>query len=155
MDPSTTFSQKPFTITFHPPQPRQIPTVPPRRTPHTPTPPILPTRSPHPQPLPPLQFPLQPQPLLLLLSQIPFGSLRRKLGPRLLGLQLIDRLQQALDLVAAFGDVVGELLGLFLAAADLRLEVADGAVVGADGAQGRGVAGFLAFELGLQLGRGG
>ena len=129
----------------------------PRRAPQTPIPLHLPqpTTFLHPQPLPPFQFPLQAQGLLLLLSQVSFGAAGRELGARFLGLQFVDRLEEPFDLVAALGDVLGELLGRFVAPGDLGFEVAHGAVDVADRAEGCAVRLFLAFELGFELLRGG
>lgn len=161
--------QETLTITGHPlghlqrhtTLPRNLPRSPPHTSPilriahltkrkHSPTPrqaaPPL-----HPQTFPTLQLSLQPQRFLLLLSQLPLGPLSLELVGGIRRLEIVDRLEEPLDLLAGLGDVVRELSVCLVAAVDLRLQVADGAIDVADGAGGFGVLGFLFFDLGFEL----
>ena len=70
---------------------------------------------------------------------------------RLLGLQLVNGLQQALNLIAAFVEVVGQLGGALVAAVDLGLQVFERAVVGAGAALVGGVRRLEGFELSFEL----
>jgi hypothetical protein len=95
----------------------------------------------HAEDFPALELALETEGLLALLAEFAFGALGGELGLGVGGLEVVDGGEEVGDLVAGFGDVVGELGVLFLAALDLRFEVFDGAVDGADGA---GFVGFAA-----------
>jgi hypothetical protein len=98
------------------------------------------------QALPALELALQSQGALLFLAEIAFGALGGELVRRVGGLQLVDGGEEVGDLVARFGDVVGERGVLFLATLDLLREVAHGAVDGADAAGFGGAGCFGCFE---------
>ena len=78
-----------------------------------------------PQALPPFQLALEPQHALFLLAQLALRPLRRQLAGRVARLQLVDRRQQARDLVARFGQVLRERCVLLVPTLDLRLQVLD------------------------------
>lgn len=110
----------------------------------------------HPQDLPALQLPLQPEGLFAFLAQLALGALGRQLALRVGGLELVDGGEEGGDLVAGLGNVLGQGGVLLLAALDLRFQVFDRAVDGADAAGFVGFPGRGGFELLFELrGRGG
>ena len=66
-------------------------------------------------------------------------------------MQLVDGLEEAFDFIAGAVEVCGGLLELFVAAVNLRLEIADRAVGVAGGARGEGLGRSERFKLGFEL----
>lgn len=86
-----------------------------------------------PEAFPSFELPLQSKCFLSFFSQIALGSSGLQLRFGVLGLQLVDLLQQSVDFVASFGHIIRELLRCLLAAGQLRLEIFDCAVYVASG----------------------
>lgn len=105
----------------------------------------------HPETFPTFKLSLQPKCLLLLLSQVAFGSPGLQLGFCILSLQFVNLLQQSVDFVTSFSDIVRELLGRFLPSGQLCLEIFDCAIDIAGRFQRGGVFLVLSFELVLKL----